>query len=399
MLVAAAAATSATAACQPTAEPEAAAVGVPDVLVARTRDGLAVVRDGRLTAARAGVLSMTGSTLCQASRGAGRTRLDFLTTLNGTQLGSYALDGAWAPRVASADGSRVALAAPVADPARPQARTQTTIVIADAHREILRRTLPGALEPDAFAADRESLFVLEWLPATAPDHYRVRRLDLGSGALHPLFTRDKRPVPAGAEEEMRGEGRLAVPSSTGRVLYTLYTHQPGHQHTRDLLSGRPGNVHAFVHTLETEQGWAYCVDLPEPFGRSPGSAHTLALSADGSLLFVADVAQGRLARISTETLKVVDVVPVAKSDGSAFAAATERRVYLGAGSLVQVLDLDGRPVQQWQSAAPVRGLAVSRDLARVYVAREGTVTWRDTSSGAVGGEAALPGLIELVRVV
>jgi len=398
MLMAAAAAASATAACRETGETGSAAPRVPDVLVAKTTNGLAVVRDGRLTTAGAGVLSLTGSTLCLASRTAGHTEVEFVTTLNGTRLGRHALPGTWTPRVTSGDGGLVALAGPVADPAKPGARDKTTIVVADSKHQVTSLTLPGVLEPDAFAADGQALYVLEWLPATAPDHYRVRRLEFSTRTLQPLFTRDKVPVPAGAEEEMRGEGRMAVASPTGRVLYTLYTHQPEHQHTRNLISGRPGNVHAFVHTLETSQGWAYCVDLPEPFGHSPSSAHTLALSDNGNMLVVADLAQGLLARISTETLKVLNVVQLGfHKEGTAFAAATDHRIYLGAGTSVQVLDLDGKSVEQWQNPTPVRGLAVSRDLARVYIARDGAVTWRDTTSGTAGGEAALAGLTGLIR--
>ncbi|MEV0270652.1 hypothetical protein AB0H43_17860 [Hamadaea sp. NPDC050747] len=393
MLAGAAAAAAATAACEATDEASPAAVRVPDVLVVRTRDGLAVARDGGLTPGRAGALSATGSTLCLATAADKTTQLDFTTTLAGTRLGGYPVDGRWTPRVVHADGSMVALAAPEADPLRPQAREKTTIVIADSKRILHEITVPGVIEPDAFTADRLGLFVLEWLPATAPDHYRVRRLDLGTQSLERLWTRDKVPVPAGAEEEMRGEGRTAVASPTGRVLYTLYTHQPGHQHTRDLVSGRPGNVHAFVHTLETEQNWAYCVDLPDPFGHSPSGAYSIALSADGSLLFVVDLAAGALARISTETLKVLNVVKVGSDTGPAYAAASDEHLYLGGDHGVQVLDLAGKAIEHW-ATAPVRGLAVSRDLQRVYAAREGGVTWRGTTSG----DAALAGVTGLVRV-
>src|SRR5215218_10723232 len=68
MLMAATAAASATAACRETGAAGPAAARVPDVLVAKTGDGLAVVREGGLTAAGPGVLSLTGSTLCLATR-------------------------------------------------------------------------------------------------------------------------------------------------------------------------------------------------------------------------------------------------------------------------------------------------------------------------------------------
>lgn len=393
MLAGAAAAAAATAACKATDETRPAALRVPDVLVVKTRDGLAVARDGGLTPGRAGALSATGSMLCLATATDKTTRLDFTTTLAGTHLGGYAVDGRWTPRVVHAGGSLVALVAPEGDPLKPQARAKTTIVIADSAKIRQKITVPGVVEPDAFTADQTGLFVLEWLPANAPDHYRVRRLDLATQRLEPLWTRDKVPVPPGAEEEMRGEGRTAVASPSGRVLYTLYTHQPGHQHTRDLLSGRPGNVHAFVHTLETEQNWAYCIDLPDPFGHSPSSAYSITLSADGTLLFVVDLAAGALARISTETLKVLDVVKVTADSGTAYATASDKQLYLGGDQGVQVLDLAGTPIEKWSTPA-VRGLAVSRDLTRVYAAREGGVTWRGSSLGDV----ALPGLTGLIRV-
>ena len=101
--------------------------------------------------------------------------------------------------------------------------------------------LPGNLEPEAFSAAGERLFVLDYLPPAAPDRYRVRMVNLATGKLEPLLTPAKSVVPPGAEEEMRGEGRQAVYDAGRQLLFTLYTHQPDHLHTRDLLAGaRPG---------------------------------------------------------------------------------------------------------------------------------------------------------------
>ena len=121
------------------------------------------------------------------------------------------------------------------------------------------------------------------------DGPKLVELDLASGKVGPLLTRAKAPVPAGAEEEMHGEGRQAVLSPDREVLYTLYTHQPGHRHTRDLIAGRRGNVHAFVHVLHLNERWAYCLDLPGPFGTGPASGHAVAVSADGGQLAVVDM--------------------------------------------------------------------------------------------------------------
>jgi hypothetical protein len=369
--------------------------GVPDVLMARTQDGLAVIRGSEVQSLGTGAASLSGSTVCVAKAGA----VSVISTLSGVTTGRYEIAGDWVPRTVATAGDLVALTRPVTDAVHPSARKSTTIVFGGAVGEVLRHELPGVIEPDAFTADGTGLFVLEWLPATAPDHYRVRHLTMGSGKLSPLYTRDKVPIPAGDEEEMRGEGRAGVPSPDRKVLYTLYTHQPGHQHTRDLISGRTNpDVHAFVHTLQLEQGWAYCVDLPLPFGLSDAAAYTSTLSADGVWLFVADLAVGKLAVINTEALAVTKVLDIPRLTGAAYATAARDRVFIGAGETVTVLDRLGGPVTSWNLDRPLRGLAVSHDQDRVYLGFEGGVSWRDLDGNRLG-ETALTGLLSVVRGV
>jgi hypothetical protein len=396
MMMAAAAAGTA-AGCQVTGRPrQTAPNGVPDVLMGRTKDGLAVIRGSGLENLGAGAASLSGSTMCVAKDGA----VSLISTLSGVTTSQYRIKGdSWVPRAVAMSGSLVALTRPDSDPVHPAARKSTTIVFAGGDGETARHELPGVIEPDAFTSDGTGLFVLEWLPASAPDHYRVRRLGIGSGKLEPLFTRNKIPVPAGDEEEMRGEGRAGVPSPDRQVLYTLYTHQPGHQHTRDLISGRANpDVHAFVHTLQLEQGWAYCVDLPLPFGMSDPSAYTYTLSGDGVWLYIADLATGRLAVVNTEELAVTKVVDIPRLTGAAYALGADDRVFIGAGTAVTVLDRLGAVVGSWSVERPLRGLAASHDQQRVYLGSEGGVSWRDLAGNGLG-QAALPGLLSVVRGV
>jgi hypothetical protein len=397
LMMMAAAAASATAGCK-TADPadSTASVGVPDVLVARTKDGLAVIREGKLNSLGAGAASLSGSVLCVAKGGS----VSLISTLSGVSMGEWQLKGDWTPRTVTTAGSLVALTAPGTDANNPTPRESTTIVFANAAGELYRHKLTGIVEPDAFTADGTGLFVLEWLPASAPDHYRVRHLTIATGKLSPLFTRNKVPIPPGSEEEMRGEGRIGIPSPDRKVLYTLYTHQPGHQHTRDLLSGRPNrDVHAFVHTLHLEQGWAYCVDLPAPFGSADAGAYTSTLSGDGGWLYVADLAAGKLAIVATYDLtvnRIVDIPPLA--GGSPHAIGAGDRIFIGSGKQVSVLDRDGALVTSWSLDRPLRGLAASNDQGRVYLGAEGGISWRDVT-GAGSGQAALPGLLSVVRAV
>jgi hypothetical protein len=376
------------------------AVPVPDVVVAETRQGLVVLGgpqprglgreavtspDGRL----AGVLTHDD---------AGRPALLRLDPASGPLGEPLPVDAGWLPRVLAADGGFCALTRTAAT-ARPAARSRTALlVLSGAGRR--EYELGGVVEPDAFTQDATGLFVLQWLPAEAPDHYRVRRLDLGTGTLEPLLTRDKSAVPAGAEEEMSGDGRQAVLSPDRQVLYTLYTHQPGHLHTRDLVAGRSGGVHAFVHVLHLVQGWAYCLDLPDPFGAGPAEGHALAVSADGGRLAIADVRSGSVAYADTATLAIDRMVTVPAGSGTAgLAFAPDRpRLLLGTGTTVTVLTPAGTVEARWPVAAPVRGIGVSSDASRVYVGGTGEVVWLDAATGAVHGRAPVAGLTAVRHV-
>jgi hypothetical protein len=380
--------------------------GAPDLLLAGTAAGLIMVRGTASHLVGPAVYAPDAATIYAAvADGTSATGLETLDTASGRTRGRVALPGRWTPRITSPDGGLVALAAPGSAPGgvRPTGRERTTIVVADRTGERRRLDLPGNYEPDAFRSDGGGLFVLDWLPATAPDRYRVRMVDLATGVPGPLFTRDKVPVPAGAEEEMRGEGRQAVFAPNGaQTLYTLYTHQPDHLHTRDLLAGgRSTEVHAFVHTLDLQIGWAYCVDLPEPFGQGPAAGHTIAVSADGGRLFVADRTGGRLAVAGTDDLTVRTVVPVPTGTGTASSAVSPdgRVLYLGGDSRVHLVDLATLAVgATWDVGGDVRGLAVSRDGGRVYVGYPGGVGWRHAGTGEELGRLAVPGLTELRRV-
>jgi hypothetical protein len=392
--------------------PAPAAGGPADadgLIVARTKTGLLTVRgERRIEHGPAAVGSFDHERVFAATAVAGgSTVLNTVDVRTGAAVGQARLPGAWVPRVVGPYGRLVALtpadeaSTSVGAPGAtgvPTARTRSTILLAGPDGVRHRLDLAGNIEPDAVDADGSALFVLEWLPAGAPERYRVRMVDLASGAVQPLLTRDKVPVPPGAEEEMRGEGRQAVLSPDREVLYTLYTHQADHQHTRDLVAGRPGGVHAFVHVLHLTLRWAYCLDLPEPFGHGPAAGHAIALRPDGRRLLVADITSGRLAEADTETLTITKVGAAPTAPGEASLAATATRTFLGIGGLVYaVADPSGTDAVVWKGQE-IRGLGVDRGAARLAVADPTGVTWVDLRTGAAVGRVPVDGLTRLVGV-
>ncbi|MEU5943345.1 hypothetical protein ABZ807_30230 [Micromonospora sp. NPDC047548] len=391
--------------CQPARSPNSArAVTIPDPLLVQVANGLGVLRGADRQTIPRSVATADGLAIYATAPEGPDTAFWRIDTATGRTSTRVKLPGRWVPQAVSASGTTVALTANEVNvtAGRPDGRDVTPVLIADVTGVRHRLELRGNFVPETFTEDLAGLFVLEWLPATAPDHYRVRVVDLATKAPGPLSTRAKAPIPPGAEEEMRGDGRQAVLAPDRTTLYTLYTHQPDHQHTRDLVSGRPGNVHAFVHTLNLTERWAYCIDLPHPFGEASASGHAMAISPDGGRLFVADVTSGSVAEISTEELTVRRTATLAKgvlagappAGGTGHAAADRERLFIGAGTMVRTVNL-ARPslATEWPVREPVTGLVLSPDGKRLYVGQTDAVSWHDSATGTELGRAAVPGLV------
>jgi YVTN family beta-propeller protein len=375
---------------RPTALPSG---GVPDQLFVDTASGLAILGGRTATPLGAAVTSPDGSWVFAAAPvGGGRTELRLLELPSGQVRQRVELAGSWVPRVSSPGGDLVALT----PSATARGRDHSTVLVSDGRATRYRLELPGNYEPDAFGRDGTGLFVLDWLPPAAPDRYRVRIVDLATGQPGSLFTRDKVPVPPGAEEEMRGQGRQAVYAPDRQTLFTLYTNQPDHLHTRDLVAGQKmTEANAFVHTLNMQIGWAYCLDLPEPFGDGPAAGHTIAVTPDGRRLLVADHTSGRLAVADTETLTVSSVVPVQVGEGTAASVVSsdQMRLYLGIGAQIHVVDLSTlTEVAHWPAFGEVRGLALSADGQRLLVGYPDAVGWFDPVAGGQLGRVVVPGV-------
>jgi YVTN family beta-propeller protein len=326
--------------------------------------------------------------------------LQVLDSRTGAQQSAVDVPEDFVVSAVSKDSRRVALSS------RDGGSIRTRIVVADPSGTAAQRTydLQGNYEPDAFANDNQHLFVLEYLPPEAPDRYRVRQLDLKTGNVGGIGSRDKSAVP---EEEMRGTRRMHVLSPDGKTLYTLYTHQPDHLHSRDLLAGLTqsrGDVHAFVHVLNLSEGWAYCLDLPQPMGIGPASAHALALSADGGALFVADRSSGEVVVADTTQLAVramVDVGADPRADEAPAAAQVGQfgTLFLSSASGLVVLEPKTLAVlRRMPVPGTPTGLGVSVDGQRLFISTADHLFALDQQNGWQLGAIATPGAERIEHV-
>jgi hypothetical protein len=374
-----------------------------ELLAVAVSDGLTVVDSGtgrRVVAPAATLATADGRRLVSAVAETGTSRVVTRDARTGDVVAQTTVRGAGRLAAVAPDAALVALV-----DGDPAGRRETTIVVAGPAGERHRLTLPGFVQPEAFSSTGTSLFVLDMLPPEHPDHYRVRVLDLAAGQLNALSLPGdnagvKVLVPAGAEEEMRGEGRQAVFDAKRERLFTLYSHQPDHQHVRDLLhpgarDGKP-EVHAFVHTLSVADGWAVCVDLPSSFGTGAVDGLTIAQSADE--VWVADAGKGVLSVVNADALVVIHEVSFPPMTGPARLAVSGSAAYLAAGRQVHVFDVGSKEVRAtWPLRGEAHGIAVSG--TQVYVGQPDGVHRLDPATGATTSTVAVPGLTTVERVI
>jgi len=293
-----------------TPDPTSPTVGdeevVPPPLLYGTTYGGVVTWDpesGAIVSEQLGTHSPDWSTLASTDlSNRDQTLLRVTDARTGSARWSATFPGALEPRVLSHDGGLVALLPPpgtatpsgaetVATPlaADPQARpyplfgrSSTEVVVARADGSSRTYHVDANVEPEAFSLDEEQLFVIQYSPATAPTGYRVRQLDLATGALQDMETPHAELL-----RDMPGSARRQLRSPDGKRLYTLYT-----ERSTPTTPGR-----SFVHVLDLDEEWAHCVDLPPAFARGSQASGALAIANDSQRLFVADAENRALALV------------------------------------------------------------------------------------------------------
>ena len=261
--------------------------------------------------------------------------------LTGESTGVASIEGAQLlPTVTDTSGRYVALVSEAAEQregAIAPGRASSTIVIADReHGERYRTTLPGNFYPEAFgitdasSGEPDTIYLLEYLPAEAPTHYRVRVLHTATGETGlPVNLRFKSQE---VDAEMAGISRTQVVSGhDGGLVFTLY---------RGVAGEGDRHGYAFVHTLGLAGG-VWCLDIAPEMELD---TQTGALVVAGDRLVVASangtVGKYDIAAVVDPTRQpVMDVVTqYLHPEGDPVLAATDDRVWVAWGNLVYELD-------------------------------------------------------------
>jgi hypothetical protein len=315
--------------------------------------------------------------IATASASGDTTTITTLDAATGTPTASSDVRGALRLRAVSSFNDAVALtpAADVgSDPWAPTPRsvTQVTVAIPGAPEDVERFTLRGNFEPEAFSNDGESLYMLEYRPALHPTTYRVTRLYLEKGKVWPVFGPDKRVV-----ENMTATRLQQTLSPRGNTLYTLYTNQPP-----AYLSGsvvEDPDERAFVHTLDLDDGFAVCIELPGSFGELTPDRAGIAATPTGRYVYAVDAEHGRVVAIDTRRFQVVRETSV---DLSAVGSGPISAKVSADGDVLLIGGSDGLVALDTGTLDPVTAASIPEGVTGMAYADDGSlfVAW----NGGIG---------------
>ncbi len=294
----------------------------------------------------------------------------------------FGQDGRWALSGVSATGSWIVLTRIPSDTEKQtwlradQWKTELRVIDSTDVHMTHSLELDGNFDVDTISADGTSLFLIQHLPASNPDHYQVRLYDLISNQLQEGALVDKRAP----DEVMAGKPWDAVASPDGEWLLTLYLR------TRDNT--------AFIHALNLENKFAMCIDLPSGTQDLSLLKHyTLTRAPDGRMVYAINPALGNLAIVDLDQFAVSRVVSYtaripanAKSQLDAppsrsIASQDGRAVYWSDGTAVWSYDTQTQTVKSLgQMTTPVLGLYASANGRQLYIAHaDGQVQMLDTA--------------------
>ena len=196
-----------------------------------------------------GVLSIDRSVSFTATKNAGGTLIQAVSTEGGSVLRTRALDGQYGiPTIQynrpgdgmSRDGKTFVVEnVGFADTSRFMLLSTSDLSTVDSF------TLNGTYAFDALSPTGSMMYLIQHKTTQDINHYIVRGYDLRSHTLLPQRIADKTQK----DWVMQGWAVTRATSPSGRWVYTLYTNPGGYP---------------FVHALDTVKGVAHCVGLPWP---------------------------------------------------------------------------------------------------------------------------------------
>jgi DNA-binding beta-propeller fold protein YncE len=334
------------------------------------------------------------SALLTTESGGGRTHLQSRDPVTGAVTGTTTLDGELTIRTVSPQGRAVALMPGPKGEGLYQAgsreRTSITVSYLD-DRSPLTYELDGNIEPEMFSYDEGALFVLQFEPPLDPTSYLVRRLDLATGEVTDTDSPQVQLNP-----RMQATARAQVLRPDGKFLYTLYTVPNDGRPVYDVEADSDVPRYAFIHMINLEEEWSYCLFLPTPIGTVDEAAVGLAVSPDGEQLIVADAGTEKLAEIDTDELEVARTFDMAglgtDQSRAVVTVADDGVLYMAAGPSLFELDLATlSETYAWNVEAVVTGIGLSASGDELRVAHRGGITLIDRASRAETGVLSVPG--------
>jgi hypothetical protein len=341
----------------------------------------------------AGVPSPDWRTLYVAAPARGRTTVAALDVASGRVLRSTSIAGrfelpsvgtAAVPDGLSGDGGTLALSQ-LGD----GVAGRFAILRTDFKQPAELVDLRGDFEFDALSPNGSRLYVIEHLAGPDRSRYRVRAYDLATRKLDPNAIVSKGDV---WEKFMVGYPNTRVTGVGGVWIYTLYRNA----------------AHPFVHALNAQDGYAFCIDLPG--GGDDRSSRLWTLAGGGGRLYAVNTALGKVSQLDAEQQFTVTRTASFPPQPPAFGtAARPGSVVLGdngevllAGGPSGLLAIGTGPLaleHRYLDGWAVDGLVASADGSRVYAlssarARVATI---DPASGALLGERPAPSATVLLH--
>jgi hypothetical protein len=344
-----------------------------------------------------GVPSPDWRTLYVADGGSDRTTVEAVEVASGRVLRSTTIAGrfrlpvvgaAGVPDGLSGDGGTLVLANAADAPV-----SRFAILRTDLAKPPELVDLPGDFEFDALSPDGSRLFVIEHLAGPDRSRYRVRLYDRGVGRLDPAVIVDKRDA---WETSMAGYPNTRVAGPGGAWVYTLY---------------RNAEHGPFVHALNAQDGYAFCIDLPRGRGGDDRTARlwTLARDGTGGRLYAVNTVLGLVSEIDGDQYTVLRTASFPPDRPAVEGPARPGSVVLSDGGDVLLVGGPGGVLaigtgslsvqRRYLAGWTVDGLVASADGRRVYALSRvrGRVAAIDPLSGHLLGERAAPGASLLLR--